>query len=113
MAGIQMDGTVLWAVIIAIATGTFLMRLSFIVMFGYLSTIPSRIEIALDLVPAAVLTALVIPPVLLTNGSLSISLDNARLPAALVATGVAWRTENMILTLGAGMSVLWALRFLV
>jgi len=58
---------------------------------------------ALSLVPAAVLAALIAPALLMPQGSLDLSLDNAGPIAGLVALAVAWRTGNMILTLGAGL----------
>jgi len=89
---------------------TFLIRLSFIGLFGYLDEIPTQIEHALRFVPAAVLAALVLPSfITLDPGAGGVALD--KLAAGLVAAGVAWQTENVLLTIGGGMATLWIVRF--
>jgi branched-subunit amino acid transport protein len=45
----------------------------------------------------------------LYGDGLSVSLGNDRLVAGLVAAGVAWKTENMLATVVAGMGALYAL----
>ena len=47
------------------------------------------------------------------NGPLDISLSNVRLLAGLAATLVAWRTKNVLLTIGVGMAALWILQALI
>jgi branched-subunit amino acid transport protein len=58
-------------------------------------------------VPPAVLTAIFFPELLITDGSLNISLGNGRLIAGSLAIVVAWRTKNVILTIVVGMLTLW------
>ena len=58
-------------------------------------------------VPTAVLAAIVVPELLLSNGSLDISPGNARLIGGIVAIVVAWRTRNVLLTVLMGMIVVW------
>ncbi|MFC7057820.1 AzlD domain-containing protein [Halovenus salina] len=101
---------IIWALICVIGILTFLIRLSFIALFGYFDEIPARIERALRFVPAAVLAALVFPSfVTLEPGAGGIAIDT--LVAGLIAVGVAWRTENVFLTIGTGMVTLWVVRF--
>lgn len=103
-------GPIVWGLILVIGVLTFLIRLSFIGLFGYLDEIPPRIAHALRFVPAAVLAALVLPS-FLSLGPAGVAMD--KLAAGLVAGAVAWRTEDVFLTIGAGMGMLWLVRFVV
>ena len=105
--------TGVWAAVVAIGVGTFCIRFSFIYLFEYLSEVPDNLERALRLVPAAVLSALVVPAVVVVDGSPALSLDNGRLLAAGAAAVVAWRTENILATIAVGMAVLLGLRLVV
>lgn len=103
----------LWAVFVAIAAGTYALRVSFVHLFGRVGAVPPRASRALALVPAAVLAALVLPRLLVVDGGLALDPSNHQLAAGAVAGVVAWRTESLLATVGAGMVALWALRFLV
>ena len=59
---------------------------------------------ALRYVPPVVLAAIVVPEVLLQDGSLQIGLDNARLVGAIAASTVSLLTQNLLLTIVLGMS---------
>jgi len=74
--------------------------------------LPERLLRALRYVPAAVLSAIIAPELLMPGGAFDLSLGNERLLAGLVAILVAWRTRNVLLTVIAGMGVLWALQAL-
>ena len=106
-----MSTPALWLTIFGAGAVTFVLRLSFIALLGRIG-IPGPIRWALRFVPAAVLTAVVIPLLLYEDGALEISLGNERLLAGLVAALIAWRTRNVLLTLGGGMATLWALQAL-
>ncbi|MFW5950329.1 MAG: AzlD domain-containing protein, partial [archaeon] len=100
----------IWGLIVLIGVLTLLIRLSFIGIFGYLDDIPPGIERTLRFVPAAVLAALVFPSfVTLEPGAGGIAMD--KLAAGIVAAGIAWRTENVMLTIASGMAILWLVRF--
>jgi len=99
----------LWLVVVAAAVGTYALRVSFIALFGRLDDVPPRVERVLSFVPPAVLAALVLPELVLQDGSLAVSVGNDRLLAGVVAAAVAWRTEDMLATVAAGMAVLYAL----
>jgi branched-subunit amino acid transport protein len=103
----------IWGAIVAIGVVTFLIRVSFIALFGRLDTVPPRVERALRFVPAAVLSALVAPALVTIEPTVVETLTNDRLVAGAVAAAVAWRTENVFATIGIGMLALWTLRFLV
>jgi branched-subunit amino acid transport protein len=53
-------------------------------------------------VPAAVLSAIILPELVNRNGALDISLRNPQLWSGILAVLVAWRTKNVILTITAG-----------
>lgn len=87
---------------------TFAIRYS---MFGASSRIklsPALLN-ALRYVPPVVLTAIVVPEVLLSEGTLQISYLNARLVGAIAAIVVSSLTQNLLLTIVLGMATffLW------
>lgn len=112
MTEIAMSRSVVWGIIAAILVGTLAARLSFVVVFGRLERIPPRVERFLEFVPPAALAALVVPSLAVLDGSLALSPGNERLFAGAVAAAVAWRTDNLLATVVAGMAVLWAVRLL-
>lgn len=101
-----------WLIIIAMGVVTFGIRLLPIVLLGRIE-IPLVVQRALRFVPPAVLSAIVAPELLMPGGEFSLSLDNARLIAGVIATIVAWRTKNVLLTIAAGMIVFWVLSAIV
>jgi branched-subunit amino acid transport protein len=106
-----MSAPTLWLTIAGAAAVTFALRISFIVLLGSLE-IPPFLQRTLRFVPAAVLTAVVIPLLLYADGSLELSLGNERLLAGLVAALICWRTRSVPLTLIGGMATLWMLQAL-
>jgi branched-subunit amino acid transport protein len=105
--------TAVWPIIVTIGIGTFLFRFSFFFLFEHVSEIPGGLERALRFVPPAVLAALVVPAVVISDGSATISIGNERLLAAGLAAVVAWRTENVFATIAVGMVALVALQSLL
>jgi branched-subunit amino acid transport protein len=99
----------IWLVMFAIGVITYATRLSFIFLFGQLE-IPPLLRQALRFVPPAVLTAIIFPEVLLSDGAVNLSLGNARLLAGVLAALVAWRTKNIVLTILVGMAALLVLQ---
>jgi branched-subunit amino acid transport protein len=92
---------------------TFLLRLSFIVLVGR-RRLPTVVQRGLDFVPPAVFSALIFPDLFRNSMILPLSVYmNARLIAGLVAILVAWRTRNVVLTIAAGLVVLWAVQTLM
>jgi branched-subunit amino acid transport protein len=89
----------LWLTIAGAGAGTFALRLSFIALLGRLK-MPLFFGRVLRFVPAAVLTAFVIPLLFYENGALQVSLGNERLLAGLAAALIAWRTRSVLFTLG-------------
>jgi branched-subunit amino acid transport protein len=101
----------IWLVFIIGGLITYAIRLSFILLVDQRS-MPLLLKRALRFIPPAVLTAIIIPELLLRNGALDISLNNTRLLAGLAAGLVAWRTRSAVLTIVVGMAVLWLLMWL-
>jgi branched-subunit amino acid transport protein len=102
----------IWLTMLLAGLVTFIIRLSFIQIIGHRS-IPPLLQRALRLVPPAVLTAIIFPEVFLSSGQLDLSFGNARLLAGLLATLVAWRTRNAVLTIVVGMLSVWLFTWLI
>jgi branched-subunit amino acid transport protein len=102
-----------WIVIVVVGLLNYLSRLSFIAVFARRS-MPALLARALRYVPAAMLTALILPMILAAPGDppASALAFNPRVAAALVAGVVAWRTHSTLKTLGTGMAALWLLQAL-
>jgi branched-subunit amino acid transport protein len=101
----------IWLVMLLGGALTFLMRLSFIYLFGCFD-MPAVVKRMLRFVPPAVLSALIAPALFLPNNKLDLGLDNHRLLAGVIAILVAWRTKNTLLTILAGMAALLILQII-
>lgn len=101
----------IWAVILVIAVATYLIRLSFIHLFGRINQVPTRVKLFLKFVPAAVLAALVAPQLVTPSPDVAEMVLDERLFAAIVAAAVAWWRGDILLTIIVGMVALWALQF--
>lgn len=94
--------------ILGMAAVTFGVRYPVLALIGRMNLPPAVLR-ALKYVPAAVLTAIVFPAVLLRDGALALRVDNAYLVGAVIAVIVAWRTRSLLWTILIGMVVflLW------
>ena len=102
----------IWLVMIACGIFTFATRF---VMFSDVAPrqLPTWLQDALSFVPIAVLTAIIVPAVIVApDGGLAL-VGNARLPAALVAVTVALFTRSVLATIATGLASLWCLDWLV
>ena len=90
---------------------TYGVRYPMLAIVGRLKLPPLVIR-ALSFVPVAVLTAIIVPAVLMPEGAIDIGIDNAYLVAALLAIIVSWRTKNLLATIVIGMAgfLLWRAR---
>ena len=95
----------LWAALVGMALVTLLLRCSFLLLPPHVET-PPLLRRALRYVPAAVLTAIWAPELLLAGDALAISLQNERLLAGVVAIAVAWRWRLTLATIVAGLLAL-------
>lgn len=100
-----MSSATLWAVILAIAAATFWQRASFLVLPERFQ-LPGLLKHALRYVPAAVLTAIWAPELMLQKGVLALTPGNERLLAGIVAIAVAWRFRVTFGTIVAGLLAL-------
>ena len=106
-----MNGISIWLLFLALALGTFSLRLSFIFLFGKIE-MPDWLRRALRFVPASVLAALVLPALTYPAGTLDLTLGNVRLLAGIGGALVAWRTKNVLWTIAVGMVLFWILQAL-
>src|SRR5438477_1038235 len=103
----------IWLAILAVGAINYVARLSFIALFARRDMPPLLAE-ALKHVPAAMLTAIVVPAVVFAApGHIDFGLANPKFIAAVVAGVVAWHWRNTLLTIGVGMAVLWLVQYLV
>ncbi len=100
--------TLIWILIGVSGLGTWLIRLSFIALFGRVAAIPDLAMRILRLIPAAVLAAIVAPSITHASGTFDLGTD--RFVAGVIAAVVAWRTKNVLTTISAGMGMLWLLQ---
>jgi branched-subunit amino acid transport protein len=107
-----MDSLNLWLILILGGLGTYLLRLSFILIFQHVK-MPDFMEKILRLVPPAVFSAIVLPELLVRDGSIQFSMSNLRLIAGLLAAVIALKTRNVLATIASGMVILWLLQYLV
>ena len=99
----------IWLVMLFGGIVTFLIRFSFIYLFGKLH-IPVTVRKALHYVPPAVLSAIIFPELFLQDKQLNLSLGNTRLLAGIIAILVAWFSRNTLITILAGMLALFLLQ---
>ena len=107
-----MSDTTFWLTLACIGIGTFLERGSFILTEGKF-TLPPKFKAMLRFIPASVLSAIVVPALVLPQGSVEILYGKERLAAALVAVVVAFYTKNIFYTILTGMTALYGIMYLV
>ncbi|MBN2387424.1 MAG: AzlD domain-containing protein [Anaerolineales bacterium] len=102
----------LWLLLIAAGLATFATRLSFIFLIERLR-VPDWFRRSLRFVPVAVLSAIALPELIAPNATWNGLPLQPQFYAGLLAILVAWRTKNVLLTIGTGMAMLLALRMLL
>jgi branched-subunit amino acid transport protein len=103
----------IWLVMLLGGLITFGMRFSLIYLLAEgRFHIPEAMRRALHYVPPAVLSALIFPALFLPDNVLDLSFNNHYLLAGLLAIIVAWFSKNTLLTIVAGMLVLFFLQLL-
>lgn len=102
----------IWLIILLAGLLTFGTRLSFIAALGRWQP-PEFFLRALRYVPPAVLSAIILPEMLIRDGQMLLSPANPRLLAGILAILVAWRTRSTFLTIVAGMVSLYGFQFLL
>ena len=102
----------IWLVFLLGGLLTFGTRFIFVYLLGRFE-IPETMRRALRFVPPAVLSAIVVPELLIRSGRIDVSLTNFRLLAGVVAVLVAWRTKNILLTILGGMLALLVMEYVL
>ncbi len=97
--------------IIGMMLVTFLPRYIPMLIVGRV-TLPDSLFRALRYVPVAVLTAILVPEAFVREGQIAVGLDNAYLYASIISALIAWRSKNLLLTIGGGMLVFFAWRLI-
>jgi len=95
----------IWAMILIVGALNCVSRLSFIAFFAR-REMPILLARALKFVPAAMLTALIVPMIVLPGDSASPE-TLPRMAAAIVAAVVAWRLRSPLGAIVVGMVALW------
>ena len=91
---------------------TFACRYPVLAFVSRVKLSPSVLD-ALQFVPPAVLTAIIAPAVLAPAGKLAVDLHNPAIFATLLCSWVAWRKQNLLLTIVVGMASWWAWRLVL
>ncbi len=94
--------------ILGMALVTFGVRYPMLAIIGRLQ-LPDTALRALRYVPLAVLTAIIVPAILMPDGDIDLRPENTYLVGGIIAALVAWRTRNLLLTIivGMGAFLLW------
>ncbi|MBS7663259.1 AzlD domain-containing protein [Pseudomonas lalucatii] len=99
-----------WVLILGMLAITFAIRYS-LFAFPNLS-FPPLVRQGLHYVPTAVLTAIVVPGMVMPDGQhWALRLDNAYLLAGLAAIAIAALTRHLLATIGGGLLVFFLLRW--
>ena len=100
-----------WTLIAGIALVAFFTRAVF-VLPGSRLRLPETAQRVLRYAPAAAIMAIVVPDLAMVHGAVSVSLENPRLVAGLVAFALAAGTRSILPTIVGGMLALTAARLL-
>ena len=95
--------------LVMIVGGIFTFSTRFVMLSGWVAHgLPRWLINALVFVPTTVLTAILVPAVLIDPATQQIVvIGNARIFAAAVATIIALLTRNVIATISSGLATLW------
>jgi branched-subunit amino acid transport protein len=105
-----MDQKIVFLTIVGMLAVTYVPRMVPLVALAS-RTLPEPVVRWLSYVPAAVLSSMLFPALLLRDGHLDLSLDNYFLWAAVPAFLLAWRTKSFFGTVALGMALVAAGRY--
>jgi branched-subunit amino acid transport protein len=74
-------------------------------------TFPNWLEMALKFVPPAVLTAIIVPALVMPQGHINISFHNSYLVAGIASIIIALKTKNLLKTICLGMTFFLILKY--
>ena len=98
-------------IIIGMAAVTFFTRFGAQALFRQVG-IPSWFDRWLKHVPTGILTALIVPSLLLPKGTLDLTLHNDYLLAGILAALIAYKFKNTALTMALGLTTVVMLRWM-
>jgi branched-subunit amino acid transport protein len=99
--------------ITGMALVTFAVRYSMFAIAGRFE-FPAWLIKALQYVPPTVLTAIIVPAVLMPTGDrVDFSYTNSYMVGAVAALGIGWFSKNLLLTILLGMLVFWGWQWLL
>lgn len=98
-------------IIVGMAAATFFTRFGALALLKK-TGLPVWFERWLKHVPTAILTALIVPSLLLPHGQIDLSLSNHYLLAGILTAIVAYLCRNAMLTMGLGLTAMLSLRWL-
>jgi len=102
--------TEIFLIIMGMAAVTFFTRFAPAALFRK-TGVPFWFERWMKHVPTGILTALIMPALLLPKGYLDVSIDNHYLLAGIVAVIATYLFRNVIVSMGLGLAVMVSLRF--
>lgn len=98
--------------ILGMALVTFATRYTPIALLGRV-TVPRAVTRGLFYVPIAAFAAIIVPELVTRSGEIAVAFDNPRVIGGLAAILVAALTKRMLVTIAAGMGVMWAAQALL
>ncbi|WP_319584339.1 AzlD domain-containing protein [uncultured Pseudodesulfovibrio sp.] len=107
-----MDQKIIFLTIVGMLAVTYIPRMVPLVALAS-RTLPESVVRWLSYVPAAVLSSMLFPALLLKDGSVDVSADNYFLWAAIPAFLLAWRTKSFFGTVALGMILVAAGRYFI
>lgn len=107
-----MTDATLWLTMVGMGIITYSLRISLIALLERWQ-LPAWFERAVRFVPAAVLSALVVPALIAPVEAPTLLAAHVRLWAGVVAALAAYYSRSLLLTLAVGMTALWLLQALL
>jgi branched-subunit amino acid transport protein len=95
-----MTTTTIWLVISAIALGGFLLRAAFILVPVLPRTLPPRLNLVLEMVPAAAFAALVAPSLFLDDGRFTLISPATLAGATALLVSLRWKSLALSIVCG-------------
>jgi branched-subunit amino acid transport protein len=107
-----MSALEIWLTIGLMTLATLIARSS-LFLFGGSVKLPPRVQHALRYAPAAALAAIVVPDLVLTGGTVDLSLANPRLLAGICAAMFFFATKRLLGTIVLGMALFTLFRLML
>jgi len=106
-----MNALEIWIAIVGMTLVTLLTR-TLVLIFGDRLPLPERLQHGLRFAPACALAALIAPELLADQGTVLVSMSNAKLVGGSIAIAVMLATRSMLATMTIGMAAYMTVRHL-